>query len=325
MKKLSRERLAASAVVLATLAASSFVESQVSRTKSGAGTQPAGRYSVTLRGLAAVPIADFSGGGAVGEVQIVRQGTSLMAKKHIGSISHLPIEIELPIAGRNPMTIWVEEMIRGSGPRRDGAIATFGAAGLDFSGGLIEEVSIPDMDAAISSPGRLFVKVMADQTRRTAGIGRVEPTITRGNKNWLTSNFKVSISGVDASRIRKIESFSIKQETVRHRAATGTERITRLVPGRMEIPNLVFYIPEANAQGFFDWHQDFVIRGNNGDAQEKNATIELLTATGEMLMQFSFGNVGIVSVSLAKAGAPVSGIRLVRVELYAERVEAKVS
>lgn len=323
MRNLSRDRFAAGAFVLAALAASSFVESQVTRLKTPVAAQ-AGRFSITLRGTAAVPIADFSGGGAQGEVLVIRQGTSPMPKKSIGNVSYAPIEIEMPLTGRNPMTIWVEEMIKGSGPRRDGAIATVGAAGLDLVGALIEEVKIPDLDGAISTPGRLSLKIMANQTRRTAAAARVEPSLSRVAKNWLTSNFKVSIPGIDASRVRKIESFSIKQEAVRHTVATGTDRFARFVPGRMEIPNLVFYVPEANAQGFFDWHDDFVVRGNSSDAQEKSATIDLLAPTGETIMTLMFGNVGIISVSPVKSASPVAAIRVVRVELYAERVEAKV-
>jgi hypothetical protein len=84
----------------------------------------------------------------------------------------------------------------------------------------------------------------------------------------------------------------------------------------LELPNLVFYLPEAFAKPFFDWHEDFVIKGNNGDDRERAGSLELLEPSlKQSLLTIGFAHLGILSVD------PVSGdggLRMVRVEMYCE-------
>jgi hypothetical protein len=87
-------------------------------------------------------------------------------------------------------------------------------------------------------------------------------------------------------------------------------------PSHLEVPNLVVTLPEADAESFFAWHEDFVI---NGIGAEKDGSLEYLAPSlGQTLFTVQFENLGIFKMTPEKVEAGSEQIRRVKAEMYCE-------
>jgi hypothetical protein len=82
-------------------------------------------------------------------------------------------------------------------------------------------------------------------------------------------------------------------------------------------------MPAQDSLAWIAWHDDFVVQGNNSDAQEKTLTLQFLSPDlKSTLMQLDCTGVGIVSAkyeqSLTASPTANSGFR---VELYVETMK----
>lgn len=102
----------------------------------------------------------------------------------------------------------------------------------------------------------------------------------------------------------------------------GSARDSTKEPGKLEFPNLKIRMPEVAAQSFIDWHDSFVIKGNNDDAKEKNGSLTLLSPNRQTeLAKIEFSKMGIFRIEPDKAAAGVDQIKRVTVELYVEQMK----
>ena len=168
---------------------------------------------------------------------------------------------------------------------------------------------MPALDAADKDPAYMNVTISPESTQRQKGSGNpINPCgPVKAQKKWLTSNFRLTIPGLDCSKVNKIEAFVIKQQVVEDRRGT------------LEVPNLVITLAESSAQSFFDWHEDFVINGNNGSESEKSGKLEYLTPNlGEALFTLNFQHLGIFKLAPEKVEAGNEQIKRVKAEMYCE-------
>jgi hypothetical protein len=92
-------------------------------------------------------------------------------------------------------------------------------------------------------------------------------------------------------------------------------------PASIEFPNLAITLAEIGAQTWYDWHEDFVITGNNGEDNEKSGTLDFLAPNGTTLLgTIHFFNLGIFKLAADKAEANQDQIRQVTAGLYCERM-----
>jgi hypothetical protein len=82
---------------------------------------------------------------------------------------------------------------------------------------------------------------------------------SKSEKTWIPSVFKLTIEGLDCSKVSKIDPFTVKQKVVVDEI--GDEREIVKAPSRVVFPNLRMTLPESGAQSWLDWHEDFVIKG----------------------------------------------------------------
>jgi hypothetical protein len=119
--------------------------------------------------------------------------------------------------------------------------------------------------------------------------------------------------------VSKVDALTIKQQIVE--SDIGEGRDFGREPGKMEFPNLVVTLAESNAQDFFDWHEHFLIKGNNGQEDEKGGKLEYLTPNlSEVLFTITFFNLGIFKLAPEKVEANSDQIRRVRAEMYCEQM-----
>jgi hypothetical protein len=138
-------------------------------------------------------------------------------------------------------------------------------------------------------------------------------------KVFLPSNFRLQIDGLDCSKVNKIESFIVKQGVATKDSGSARDQLKD--PGKLEIPNLKITMPESAAQPFIDWHENFVIKGNNDVSKERNGSLTLLSQNRQVeLAKIEFSQMGIFRIQPDKAGATADQIKRITVELYVEQM-----
>ncbi len=84
-------------------------------------------------------------------------------------------------------------------------------------------------------------------------------------------------------------------------------------------------MPESNAKEFFDWHDKFVIKGENGDNSEKGGALEYLSSDLKTtLFTINFEHLGIFKISPDALESGSENIRRVKVEMYCENIELQL-
>jgi hypothetical protein len=286
-------------------------------------------FFLTLDNTSVGFVRSVEGGDATADVVTEKIGPDRIAKKHLAGVRYEPIEMEVGLDLNQAMYQWMTETLQLNSRRKNGTIASLDAnlniAGeLTFHEALITEITIPACDASSKEPGHFTVKFQPEMTRSNRkGGGKAKAVPAKKAKNWLTSNFRLKIDGLDCSRVIKIEAFTIKQKI--ESGEIGVTREYQKEQSSIEFPNLTLYLPYSHAESFFAWHEAFVIKGNNDDGQEKEGTLELLSANlKDVLATITFSNLGIFKVAPEKVEAGSDSIRRVRVEMYCEKMTLDV-
>lgn len=279
-----------------------------------------------LDGKPAGFVHSASGGDAVAEVVQVGIGSSFVTKKHIGSLKYEPIELEVSLPLEAPLFDWIANSWANKAGSKSGEIQWLDLNNrqqsvLEFHNALITETAFPALDAASKDIGKIRIKVSPERTRYKKGSGAGVPGAQASKqKAWLPANFRLTINGLDAKSVSRIEPLVIKQKV--NMFEVGQERIATLEPTRLEFPNLEITLNEKNADQWRAWHEDFVIRGDNGEGKEKSGSLDLLAPDMKsVLATIEFANLGIMKFAREKQGA--DSIARVRAEMYCEEMRLR--
>ena len=237
--------------------------------------------------------------------------------------------VELGLSMSKAVYDWIALSLKGSYRRKSGEVVALDLTNAvqssrEFKEALITEIGFPAMDASSKDPAYMTIKFSPEQTVRKKGAGAtLTPESTKKQKTWLPSNFRFELKGLPTSKINKVDALTIKQTVVTD--GIGETRDYAKEPGKLEFPNVVLTLAESDAQPWLDWFEDFVIRGNNGQEQEKSGSLVYLSPSlQEELGRLDFFNLGIFRVAEEKAESSADQIRRIKVELYCERLELKL-
>jgi hypothetical protein len=230
---------------------------------------------------------------------------------------------------------WLQEFFTGAGTRKNGAILAADfyykeRARRTFTEGLLKEVTIPKFDAADKNPAYLSVGMAVESIVFAKGSG--EALDTKGPINlqraWKACNFHMTLDGFgDAcDHISKVDSFTIKQTVMEYHS--GTQLAPIKAPSQIDFPNVTFYIPEAFAAPFEEACIKHFRAGVGGlrpdsgqEATKGNGSLAILDNTlEEALGTIEFFGVDIVSVTPDRLDASSEEIKLVKVEMYVEKM-----
>jgi hypothetical protein len=229
---------------------------------------------------------------------------------------------------------WISGVLNNDPTRRDNAIIGVDSTGnersrLEFVEALITEIGMPALDAASKDAAKITLKLTPEMTQRKAGSGgkaNLAAVDAKTQKKWLPANFRLSIDGIGnaTKKVNKIEALVIKQKVTE--SAVGEARDFATEPTSVEIPNLVITFPETDSQTWYDWHENFVIRGNNTEDEEKTGTLEYLSSDLKtVLFTLNFSNLGIFKIADAKPESARDTVRRVKAEMYVEAIEFSYS
>jgi hypothetical protein len=221
---------------------------------------------------------------------------------------------------------WIAAAWSGKVLRRDGSIQ---AADYDMSiksereffNALVTETTIPAMDASSKEPCYLTLRFAPELTRFKKASGKLTAKLSKGaQKTWLPANFRLEVDGLDCTRVGKVDAFTVKQTVLPD--PIGEMRDYQKEPGKLEFPNLRVTLAESAAKTWLDWHEDFVIKGNCGDDQEKNGSLTFLSPDlKHELMRLDFFHLGIFRLAPEKPEPQAEGIKKLVAGLYCEWME----
>jgi hypothetical protein len=293
--------------------------SSTSYAATDARSYTAGRFSLLIEGKPVLFVKKLQGGTLVGSV-----GQEGGAKKHLTGTKVEEISVEFGIAGK-PILDWVAQSWKGDYQRKNGSIVTgdfnYKSAGqVDFSGALITETTVPKLDGSSKDAAYFTVKIQPQTVRFSRGDGTSikDASIGAKQKQWLTSNFRFEMDGVEGTKVASIESFTVRQAAA---GDVGEVREATKASGGIEFPNLQLSISQASMDSWDKWYNDFVVNGNNDDQHEKNGAIVFLGPDMKVeLGRINLSNCGIFRLADDKE-ANSGKIKRFTAELYCERME----
>ena len=283
-----------------------------------------GQSLLELDGAQTGALKSVDGGEIVAEVVVEPIGQEPFAKKHLGGVRYEELVLGLDLGTAGSVFTWIAESWNGQAKPRDGAVVETDAklapqARREFRHALITETTIPTLDAASKAPAQLTVKLVPEEITRKKGGGAAGQKVGAKQKQWLASNFRLELDGLETKTVSKIDAFTVKQTVAAD--GVGDVRISRREPGKLEFPNLRVTFGQASLQTWSDWFDDFVVKGDNADDKEKSGAIVFLDATlKQELGRIELKNVGIFALRRQPSTEQVARVTA---ELYVESMELK--
>jgi hypothetical protein len=285
----------------------------------------AGAFALDIEGTSAGFVKSVAGGEPYADVVGEPVGADQVVHKHLAGVKYEDITITIGLPS-GAVATWISEFLQGSAPSRNGAIVFFDFNGkqvrrLEWTNGRISSVRFPELDASSKDAVSLTLVITPEQTRTAPGNGTVATTpIGRGSgasKNALAANFSLLLPGIDTTRVSHVDAITVSQDLVED--AVGMVRGASRTAGALRVGDLVVHVSAPG--GVFDaWRDDFILNGNNGAAQEKQATLTWLSADLKTaLMTLTLSGVGIHRLTHAPAAALAGGADRDIASMYCEQ------
>ena len=287
-----------------------------------------GVFALTLSGAGAGFLKAIDGGDAHGEVITIPSGSGGFPNKTISNLRYDDFALQLGFGMTKAVYDWIAASWKMNYIRKQGSITTAdfnyqAKSERQFRDALITETSFPALDAASKDAGYLTLQFATEETIDLPASGALSAPATK-QKLWLTSNFKLQIDGIDATKVSKIEAFSVKQQFVESEVGPG--RIGGKEPGKLEFPDLKITLAQSSIATWAAWFDDFVIKGNNGADKEKSGRIVFLSPD----LQTELGEIKLINVGIFRldpdADDPSSADKIARftAEIYVEQMQLNV-
>lgn len=287
----------------------------------------AGNFALQLEGVSCGFLKAVDGGDISAEVISEPMGSSTFVTKHIGPPKYEDFEVQVGFGMARSFYDWIAAAWNMNYQRKSGAIVSTDfkltpISERQFMDALITETTIPVLDASSKDAAYLTVKFSPEYTRDAKPTGTVGKVTADKQKAFLPSNFKVEIDGLDCSKVNKVDALTVRQTVSTD--VIGDARDYLKEPAKLEFPNLKITLAESTVTTWDTWFDDFVVKGNNGAANEKNGALVLLTPDLKTeLARITMHNLGIFALRRRQVANDES-IKRVTAELYCERMELQV-
>lgn len=285
----------------------------------------AGNFQLVLDGVVCGFLKSVDGGAAVADVVSETGSPTYFVKKHLGPLRYSQLAMQFGMAMSADLFDWISASWKANYMRKNGAVVAanqqfVAVSQREFFNALITEVTVPKLDGSSKDPGYLTLKCAPEYTRSSKASGNVTPIAKGDQKIWLPSNFRITIDALDCTKVRTVESFTVKQSVASD--DIGDARDREKAPGRLEFPNLTITLAESSASSWFAWFEDFVIKGNCDDSKEKTGSIVFLAANRQdELLRIDLFNLGIFKLASDKRESNADAVATVTASLYCERME----
>jgi hypothetical protein len=286
------------------------------------------RFLLTLDGQSAL-LHDVDGGNVKASVVTVDMGTQQPLRKQISTLNYEPFTIAVDLAMGKPLAEWINATLDLSPTRKSGTVVS---ATVDyraksyrhFRNALIEEITIPSMNASSRQPAFFTIKFKPEEITYAKGNNAIQNVVSVRQKTWLCSNFRLRIGDLPCSRVSKVDSFTIRQSVSAQALGNvhdgGSDRTT------VEFPNLKVTFSAVDLDPWHDWFTDFVILGNNGPEKAVRGALEFLApSVTDVLGAVELSQVGIFALYPEKSTAGADAVAHFAAELYVEKMTMNIN
>lgn len=283
----------------------------------------AGRFAFGIDGKFAGFIKKCSGGVTKGEVVTHKLGTTNFERKHLATISHEALTIEISMGMGKELWDWVKASWDQGFVQKNCELQACNfnhevQAIRVFQDAYIKKVTVPAMDGSNKDAGYFTIELDPRIIRYEKGSGaKITGEEKVGSKKWLCSNFRLEIDGLPTDRVAKIDSFSWEQKVVKDEVGLFREPMKE--PAALTVPNLKLTISMADYWQWYEWFKSFVIDGKCTDDDEKKGALTFLGPDlAEELGAITFDHLGIISLEQEAVEANSENVARFTVELYCE-------
>ncbi len=293
----------------------------------GARSFAAGRFALEIDGVVCGFLHSVAGGAIAADIVTV-PGQGPFDDKRLGRVRYEELELQLDLSLGKLVYDWIAASWKENYSRRDGSIVAADVSGKaaserEFFRGLVTEVTVPVLEAGSKDRAYLTVKIAPEYTRFKKGSGKTVKTTAGRQKEWLPSNFKLEIDGLDSTRVSKIDAFTVKQSLVRDDVGEKRDAVREL--GKLEFPNLRVTLAASGADTWTAWFDDFLVKGNNDPTKERTGKLTFLSADRQTpLGEVSLFDLGIFRLEPTPQQAGVESVASLVADLYCERMELAV-
>jgi len=290
-----------------------------------------GNFFMDIDGVKCGFIRGIAGGGVSAEVINEPTGSSYFVKKHIGQPKYENVSVQVGFSMTKAVYEWIKQMWSAGYQRKNCAITALDynltpKLMMQYANCLLAEVTIPACDGSSKVPEYMSLTIAPEISRQVtppAGDGKAYGEYGKNEqKVWLPSNFVLQIDGLDCTKVNKIDSFTVTCTSVTDDIGAARDYLKE--PGKLEFPNLRITLADVTADTWRKWFDEFVVKGNNGETNEKNGTLVLLQPNQDRakpLCTIILHNLGIYKLERDKQQANADQIKRVTAELYCERME----
>jgi len=288
-------------------------------------------FQLELDGTPVGTIRSVDGGGIKADVLTYQHGAGGDTWRQLGRTKYEEFKITTGLLAGKALWAWINSTIGGNPTRRTGAIVAADydyneKARREFSEALIADVSFPKFDATDKNPANVVVTVSPEKmTYAKAKAGALARSDAYADKQKAVSccNFTFTVNGFEnaCKRVNKVDGFSVKCKIIEHQVSTRLENVK--VPGKIELPNITFYLPEVDAQAFLDHHTKTTMDGQRG-APIPGAVLKFHNNAKADHGTITFNDCTIFSVTHDKADSSSEDIRMVKVEMAIEGIKVEI-
>jgi phage tail-like protein len=291
----------------------------------------AAHFGLELDGSQSIGVfRSIEGGGVRSEVLTYQHGGGLERWRQLGKPKFEDIKLQVGMAMSKPFYDWIKHFFKGQPKRKTGAIIAADfyykeRARREFKEAMIKELTFPKLEGQDKNAAYMSVGIAVEDIVFKKGSGAKLPTPKMNpQKLWTACNFRFELSGFNAAvrRCAKIDSFTVKQELAEYHMGGQLSPIKTPTP--IEFPNIVFYVPEIDAQPLFDQctnKNKIAVKHSDDGPSGLNGAITTLDNQGRDLFTLQFSGADILAVTPEKSDSSSEEIKLVKVELYTEKME----
>lgn len=295
-------------------------------------TYAAAHFALELDGKDSVGLfRSIEGGGVRTDVMTHQNGANYERWRQLGKPKFEDIKLQVGMAMSEAFYDWIAQFFDGKADRKNGAIVAADfyyqeRARREFTEAMIKELTFPKLDGQDKNAAYMTIGLTVEGiTFKKGDTGKKlqQPSGFDKQKLWTACNFRFRVDSMEAAckRVSKIDSFTIKQNIIEYHM--GGQRAPIKTPSSIDFPNLVFYVPEADAQPFMD---HFTKRGMNGEVPGRlTGMLETFDNQGQTLFTLSYSGADILNVTPDKSDSTTEEIKQVKVELYTEKMEFSYS
>lgn len=285
-----------------------------------------------------IPLDSVDGGNAFADVA-VDPAIDAVQRKHLSLLRYEDITLGVPFGAAPALMAWIGTWLSKGPQQKSGAIVYVDVnfkdtKRLEFLNAVISEVSLPACNAGVPARGEsLIVRLTPQETRLTGGTGRtMNMSLARTTTVVSPANFRMNVQGLESSctRIRTVSAPVGKRTTAGQLPKSEAVREKPLPAGLLDCSTVTVTLPENDAGPFYQWFNDFALRGNTN--QERAGRLEYLSPDRtRVIAAVDFGNLGITRYApLPPSDAQGGGIAavsttLVQVDMFCETMNLTVA